>query len=292
MPSSTAPVRIAVVGHVEHVVIAPVAALPTPGEILHLDEMVWIPGGGGGTAYFQLVKSPAELHLFTALGNDDAGDRISERIHASGGIIHAVRRSLPHTRDVVLVTPDGERTILVIGEPLHPRLDDPLPWDLLGTCRAVYFTGQDPKVLRAARAAELLVVTARRATALALSGVEADVVVGSAEDPRETTSLAAHALPPKALVMTEGAKGGFIETAEGVKRFSAPSSLSTRKGAYGAGDSFTGALVWYLATGLGIHEACARAAKHGAAVLRGVSPLDNHLSLIWPDASHQSSTSA
>ena len=30
------------------------------------------------------------------------------------------RRARPHTRDVVMVTPDGERTIVVVGEPLHP----------------------------------------------------------------------------------------------------------------------------------------------------------------------------
>jgi ribokinase len=275
--------RIAVVGHVEHVVISPVPVLPGVGEIAHLGETMWIPGGGGGIAYYQLLKSPAELHLFTALGNDDAGEQVSERIHASRGIIHAVRRPLPHTRDVVLITPGGERTILVMGEPLHPQLDDPLPWDLLETCRAVYFTAQDPKGLRAARAADLLVVTSRRATALALSGVQADVVVGSAEDPRETSHLADYAIPPRALVMTEGSTGGFIETAQGGRRFSAPPSPFTRKGAYGAGDSFAGALTWYLACGLSTEHACARAGFHGAAVLGGLSPLEHQLPLEWPD---------
>lgn len=285
MPEGDAPVRIAVVGHVEHVVIAPVQRLPAAGEIVHLDDMVWLPGGGGGTAYFQLVRSPAELHLFTALGNDDAAAVVSERIHASGGHVHAVRRSLPHTRDVVLITPDGERTILVMGEPLHPELNDPLPWELLRTCRAVYFTGQDPEVLRAARAAELLVLTSRRADALARSGVRADVVVGSSLDTREASTLRDYPVPPKALVMTEGAKGGYVETADGVTRFPAPPSSGPPRGAYGAGDSFAGALTWYLAAGLAIEAACARAAEHGAAVLRGINPLEHQLPLDWPESS-------
>lgn len=285
MPDGDTLVRIAVVGHVEHVVIAPVQRLPAAGEIVHLDDMIWIPGGGGGTAYFQLVRSPAELHLFTALGNDDAAALVSERLDASRGHVHAVRRSLPHTRDVVLITPDGERTILVMGEPLHPERKDPLPWELLGTCRAVYFTGQDPEVLRAARAADLLVVTSRRADALVRSGVQADVVVGSSLDTREASTLRDYPVPPKALIMTEGAKGGYIETAAGVTRFSAPPRRGQPRGAYGAGDSFAGALTWYLASGLAIEDACARAAEHGAAVLRGINPLEHQLPLDWPEPS-------
>ena len=62
--------RLAVIGHVEHVTIAPVPALPAPGEIVHLDEPKVIAGGGGGIAFFQLARSDAEVHLFTAFGNE------------------------------------------------------------------------------------------------------------------------------------------------------------------------------------------------------------------------------
>jgi ribokinase len=69
--------------------------------------------------------------------------------------------------------PDGERTICVIGDNLHPTADDPLPWDELGECDGVYFTGGDPRTLRLARRARVLVVTARRFEVLAASGVRA-----------------------------------------------------------------------------------------------------------------------
>jgi ribokinase len=271
--------RIAVIGHVEHVTLGRVASLPGPGEIVHLDAPRWFPGGGGGVAFLQLARGPSEVHLFTACGSDEAGAQVEAAVSATGAGVHAARRAAPHTRDLVLVTPDGERTIVVVGEPLHPEAADPLPWDLLARCDAAYFTAQDPAALRAARAARLLVVTARRRAALDASGVRADVVVGSALDPREATRLGDYAVPPGALVMTEGAAGGRIETAAGETRFPAPPAPSLAGAAYGAGDSFAGALVHYLASGLPLLEACARAAPHGAAVLAGLDPRETQLPL-------------
>jgi ribokinase len=271
--------RIAVIGHVEHVVIGRAGALPGAGEIVHLDAPEMIAGGGGGIAFFQMASGPGEVHLFTALGSDDAATAVRARIEATGAQVHAARRDAPHTRDIVLITPDGERTIIVVGEPLHSRRDDPLPWDVLATCDAAYFTAQDPHVLRAARAARVLVATARRGEAIARSGVRLDVIAGSASDPREVSRRDDYAVPPDALVMTEGAAGGTIETAEGIARFAAPVVAEGIAGAYGAGDSFAAALTWYLARGLTIEAACIRAAAHGAAVLRGINPIAQQLRL-------------
>src|SRR5262245_33406260 len=178
-----APLRIGVIGHVEHITLGRVAALPRAGDIVHVQEPRVLAGGGGGIAFFQLARSAAELHLFTALGDDDGAAFVERAIAATRASIHAARRAEPHTRDVVMIGPDGERTILVIGEPLHPRADDPLPWELLGGLDAVYFTAQDPALLARARAARVLVVAARRRECLAAAGVRADAVVGSRVDP-------------------------------------------------------------------------------------------------------------
>ena len=159
---SGGPLRLAVVGHVEHVTLGRVPALPAAGGIAHLADPRWFPGGGGGVALLQLARSDAEVHVFTALGDDEAGRQVEEALASTSARVHAAHRRGPHTRDVVLVTPDGERTIVVVGEPLHPRAEDALPWELLAGCDAVYFTAQDPEALRACRAARRLVVTARR----------------------------------------------------------------------------------------------------------------------------------
>jgi ribokinase len=271
--------RIAVIGHVEHVTIARVPALPEADDIVHLDDPITIAGGGGGIAFHQVAKSDDDVHLFTAVGRDDAAVFVHGEVADTGATIHAAIRNAPHTRDLVLVTPGGRRAIFVVGEPLHPEHDDRLSWDILSSCDAAYFTGQDPETLRMARQAKLLAVTARRSRSLGESGVQADVVIGSATDPREASRLADYGVPPRMLVMTEGAAGGRIETADGTLRFDAAPSPEVIEGGYGAGDTFAGALTWYLARGLPIEQACSRAAEHGAAVLRGVNPLENQLGL-------------
>ncbi|HKE13228.1 MAG TPA: PfkB family carbohydrate kinase [Kofleriaceae bacterium] len=272
--------RIAVVGHVEHITLGRVASLPAAGAIVHMQEPRFLAGGGGGLTFYQLVRSTAEVHLFTALGDDQAGAEVEARLRATPAVLHIARRREAHTRNLVLITPDGERTIIVIGEPQHPRRDDPLPWDVLATCDAVYFTAEDPQAIVAARAARLLVITARRRPSLVDSGVRADVVIGSAADPREVSSLADYPVAPAALVLTEGKRGGTVATARGVERFAAPASAPAGGSVYGAGDSFAGALVFYMAAGLPVAEACARAGVHGAAALASIDPLESQLPLV------------
>src|SRR3954468_5233075 len=197
--------RVAVIGHVEHITLGRVPAVPRAGEIAHLEGVRSFPGGGGGIAFFQLTRSSAEVLLYTALGNDEAAAAVRHRLDRTRARGFVAERAAAHPRDVVMITPDGERTIMVIGEPLHPERADPLPWEELASCDAAYFTAQDPAALRAARAARMLVVTARRRAALLRSGVRPDVVVGSALDPRERCTL--EDFPPDrrpaALVLTE-----------------------------------------------------------------------------------------
>lgn len=271
--------RIAVIGHVEHVTLGRVPAVPRAGEIVHVEAPRWFPGGGGGVAFAQLARSDAEVHLFTALGNDEAARDVATALAATGARLHAVHRDAPHTRCVAMIDPGGERTIVVLGQPLHPRADDPLPWRLLSTCDAAYFTAEDPAALRAARSARLLVVSARRRAALAAAGVAADVVIGSAADPREASALADYPVPPRALVLTEGAAGGRIETAAGTVRFPAPPPPAAVASAYGAGDTFAAAVTYYLATGLAVARACERAGPHGAAALGALDPRESQLPL-------------
>jgi len=275
-------VRIAVVGHVEHITLGRVPWVPAAGAIVHIDEPRFLPGGGGGLAFYQLVRSSAEVHLFTALGDDEAGAEVEARLRATPAILHIARRRAAHTRDLVLITPDGERTIIVVGEPLHPVRDDALPWGVLASCDAAYFTAQDPQAIVAARSARLLAIAARRRPSLIEAGVRADLVIGSASDPREVSALADYPVAPGALVLTEGEAGGTVTSEGGVERFAAPSSAPTGGGAYGAGDSFAGALVFYMAAGLPVAAACARAAVHGAAVLTSVDPLEAQLPLDAP----------
>src|SRR6185369_5305397 len=114
--------RLAVVGHVEHVTLGRVDAAPRPGDIVHLRDARFLPGGGGGLAFLQLCKSDAELLLFTAFGADDGGRAVEAAARAAraDAQIHGARRAEPHPRVVVWVDPEGRRTVLVTVDPLQP----------------------------------------------------------------------------------------------------------------------------------------------------------------------------
>jgi ribokinase len=276
--------RIAVIGHVEHVTLGHVDGVIAPGDVVHLLEPRFVPAGGGGIAFAQLCRSDAEVHLFTAVGSDEAGRAVAariavdpERVH-----VHAAVRDVEHPRVVVVVDREGRRTIVVTRDPLQPAAGDSLPWSILGDCDAAYFTGNDPGTLRLARAARRLVVTARRSAALAAAAVAPDVVVGSVADPRENRPFDAYDPAPGALVLTDGPRPVRVVRGSQVALVDAPPAPARVVGDYGAGDSFAAALTFFLAHGAPVEDACRRAGPFGAAVLAGVDPLELQQRLVRP----------
>lgn len=267
--------RIAVVGHVEHVTLGRVEHVPEAGDIAHLERPRFLAGGGGGVAFHQLVRSNAEVHLFTALGDDDGAAEVERVLVGTGARLHLARKRGPHPRVVVMLDAHGRRTIVVTSPPLQPTADDPLAWDTLASFDAVYFTGACARSLVFARAARALVVTARRAHVVAEAAVVPDVLVGSASDPRENTSFSAYARPPRALVLTQGPGPVRVETSTGLVLADAPPPVSAVRGDYGAGDSFAAALTYFVAAGHPVVEAARRAGPFGAAVLSHESPLES-----------------
>lgn len=258
--------RVAVVGHVEWVTHAR-GTVPAAGQIAHLDDAFDEPAGGGGVTAAQVAGLGADCRLYTALGDDGFGEASGEILVGLGVTLLAARRDEPQTRALTVVDATGERTILVTGARLSPRIDDPLPWDDLARCDAVFFTGDDPRTLIAARSARHLVVTARRLAALVASAVQADVVVASATDSDEAVNPASLPVPPRAFVFTEGPRGGRIVLGDRERRFEPASPPGPIVDAYGAGDSFAGGLTVGLAHGLPLDEAVALAARCGAAAL-------------------------
>lgn len=279
-----AALRIAVVGHVEYVTLGRTDGVLKPGDIIHLRDTRFLPAGGGGLAFAQLCQSDAEVHLFTAVGHDEAARAVEERIRVTPEHVHvhAARRAVDHPRVVVLVDAEGRRTILVTAEPLQPVATDPLPWSILAGCDAVYFTGADPESLRLARAARRLIVTARRSAALRTAAVAPDVILGSVSDPRENAPLDAYDPCPGALVLTDGPRPVRIFRHGSTALVEPPPAPARVLGDYGAGDSFAGALTFFLAHGLSIEEGCHRAGPHGAAVLGGIDPIEMQTRLVAP----------
>jgi ribokinase len=260
-------VKVAVIGHVEWVEFARVEALPRPGGIVHAWQ-TWVQAGGGGAvAAVQLARLGADVSLLTALGDDELGRRAHGELAAAGIRVHASFRPEPQRRAFCHIEAHGERTITVLGDKLRPRGDDgELPWEELAAVDAAYFVSGDGAALRRARRAPVLVATARELSTLRSSGIELDALVGSGEDEGERYQPGELDPPPKLVVSTAGAPGGWAQPGGPFTAVSPPGEVVD---AYGCGDCFAAGLTFGLGRGLEPAEALVLAARCGAGALTG-----------------------
>ena len=260
--------RIAVIGHVEWVLQARLHEPLARGEIVQLHDTFEEPGGGGGVAARALPALGAETRFITALGDDAAADAAERVLVRDGCDLRVARRPHPQNRVTTVSDPDGERTILVHGPNAHPTLDDPLDWDELAGFDGVFYTGDDPRTVVAARHATVLLVTARRLASVVESRVQVDVLVGSANDRAERYDVDALPVRPRLCVWTEGAAGGRYLAEDGsTGRWDAVPPPGPVVDTYGAGDVFMAALTLALGRGLERDAALAQAARAAAAQL-------------------------
>jgi ribokinase len=260
-------VNLAVVGHVEWVEFIRVERVPKAGEIVHALETWEEAGGGGAVAAVQLAKLNGSAHLFTSLGSDEIGRRARQELEERGVTIHSTIASVPQRRAYTYVDERGERTITVLGPKLLPSGDDgSLPWEDLSRCEAVYFVSGDVAALRAARRSRVLVAAARDLGTLRLAEEEIDVLVGSAEDAGEHYEPGDLEPPPRTVVTTSGALGGWVRPGGPFRAAPLPGPVED---AYGCGDCFAAGLTYALASACSMEEAVQAGARCGAAVLTG-----------------------
>jgi ribokinase len=273
--------RYAVVGHVEWVEFLRVPHVPAAGDIVHASEAFQQAAGGGGVAAVQLRKLAGSCLFMTALGQDEIGRRACADLEERGVDVQAAwREHEAQRRAVTFVDSAGERTITVLGERLVPHAADPLPWERLESCDAVYLTGGDVDAVRAARRARVLVATSRVLDVIAESGVELDALVGSGNDPSERYRPGDLDAAPRYAVMTAGKRGGTWQSPDADPVAFATEPLPGPVGdAYGAGDSFAAGLTFALGSGMPIDEAVRLAARCGAACMTGRGAYEGQLEL-------------
>jgi ribokinase len=269
-------VRLAVVGHVEWVEFVRVEHVPAQGEIVHALETWEDPAGGGAVAAVQLAKlNGGSAALFTSLGGDDLGRRSRRRLTTMGVQIRALAAAEPQRRAMTYLDDEGERTITVLGEKLRPSGGDSrLPWDELHGADGVYFVSGDPEALHAARRARVLVAAMRDLATLREAQVQLDVLVGSGDDEGERYRAGELEPPPKAVVTTAGALGGWIQPGGPYRPAALPGPVVD---SYGCGDCFAAGLTYALAGGQTVEEAVTLGARCGAAVLTGRGPYAGQL---------------
>lgn len=271
--------KAAVVGHVEYVEFAMVERVPKPGEIVHAEPTWSEAAGGGGVASVQLAKLAHGSLFYTALGDEELGHRAKQELEEHGVQVHAEFEDKPQRRAFTFLDSNGERTITTIHERYGPSGHDDLGWDELDGADCVYFVSGDTEALRKARAARVLVATARSLTVLKEAGVELDALVHSTKDAGERYSAGQLDPEPKLVVGTSGSEGGTWTAAEGrTGSFHAAPLPGPVADAYGAGDSFAAGLTFALGSGLEVEEALELASRCGAAAITGRGAFAGQLS--------------
>jgi ribokinase len=269
---------VAVVGHVEWVEFARVERVPAPGEIVHALDAWGEPGGGGAVSVVQLAKLAGAATLFTALGDDELGYRCRDELEALGVTVETAFRPEPQRRAFVYVDELGERTITVIGDRLGPRRDDPLAWGDLAGFDAVYVTAGAPEAMQAARAARVMVGTARDLANLAAARVQLDALVASVNDPGEQYERGQLDPEPLLVARTASEQGGRWERRDGERGEWAATPLpGPVRDAYGCGDSFAAGFTYGLGAGMEVADALELGASCGAACLGGRGPYAGQL---------------
>jgi ribokinase len=275
-----APLRLAVLGHVEMVSFVEVSHLPVAGEILRARDCHECAAGGGAVVAVQLARLLGRpVPFFTALGRDAIGERAAAELTDLGLELHVAWRDQPTRRAITFVDGDGERTITVIGDRLNPGAADPLPWELFPTFDGVFVTAADAEALQLARGARCLAATPRvQLPVLEQSGVQLDALIGSGLDPSERYSPGDLSLEPAVVIATEGASGGRISPGG---RFAAPRRQRPIVDTYGAGDSFAAGVTAALSAGWSVAAAISLGCHCGAACLDGRGPYGAQLRHPW-----------
>jgi ribokinase len=247
--------------------------VPRAGEIIQGTPLVAVAAGGGGVAAVALARWGAESLFFTALGDDELGQRAAADLRTRGVTLHTTH--IPgelQRRAVTLVDAQRERTIILTGHRHVARAADPLPWSELASCSAVYITGGDVDAVRAARAAPVVVSTARILPLLRQSGIQLDALVGSDDDPVEMYADGDLPVRPRLVVRTQGGRGGTFQLAGGARQAYEPVPTPVTGDTYGAGDTFAAALTYALGETRPPADAIGFAAARAAEVLAFIGP--------------------
>ena len=134
----------------------------------------------------------------------------------------------------------------------------------LASFAGVYFVSGDVAALRAARRARVLVATARELETLRSASLPLDGLVTSGRDEGERYRRGDLDPPPRLVVTTAGALGGWSQPGGPFEAVAPPGPVQD---AYGCGDWFAAGLTFALAAGQSPGEAVGCAARSGAAAL-------------------------
>ncbi|MDG5804732.1 ribokinase [Streptomyces ossamyceticus] len=274
-----------VVGSANADLVIGVERRPGAGETVLGSDLAVHPGGKGANQAVAAARLGARTALLARVGDDGNGRLLLDSLREAGvGTAGVLVGGAPTGVALITVDPSGDNSIVVSPgangrlTPEDVRAADPL----LRRSRVVSAQLEIPLetvvevvrrlpegtrfVLNPSPPRELPGEVLAACDPLIVNEHEARVIAGGelAGSP-EDWARALLVLGPRSVVVTLGAEGALIATAEGTARVAAVKveAVDTT----GAGDAFTAALAWKLGAGEESAEAAAYAARVGAAAV-------------------------
>jgi ribokinase len=252
---------VVVVGSLHYDIMVRAPYLPRAGETLIGEAWWWKPGGKGGNQAMAAARHGAEVAMIGCLGEDGFGQKLRERLAASGvGLEHITAVAQGSGMSVALEQADGDYAAVVVSG-ANRQLDEARvaeAADAIAACGVLLVQNEvaestSATAARMAREAGATVIhnaaPARDAgllgglvDILVVNGVEAEQLGADPVADLASAARAAAALRtvcPR-VVVTAGGAGVAAATAEGTVQL--PPHHVAEPQTHGAGDVFVGAL--------------------------------------------------
>ncbi|MFI7122503.1 ribokinase [Amycolatopsis sp. NPDC049868] len=264
--------QVLVIGSANADLVVPVDRRPGGGETVLGGDTILSPGGKGANTAVAAARLGADVALLGAVGDDPYGELLKRSLAESGVDTGSLRTSeRPTGIAYITVTPDGENSILVspgANSALRPEdvdldgaeivvLSLEIPLETVEHAVAKAVEHHVKTLLNLSPAAELSAKTLQGLDVLLVNEHEAAFLLGGEADFPKLLDLG-----PKAAVVTLGAKGAAVVTADGVTEV--PSPKVEAVDTTGAGDAFAGALATSLAKGEELADAARKAVRVAA----------------------------
>ena len=279
--------KVAVVGSANADLVLDIDHRPAPGETILGSDVVVTPGGKGANQAVAAGRLGGDVTFVGCLGEDGNGGILRASLTDAGVDLSGLRTvDAPTGIAVIMVTPDGENSIIVApgaNRHLTPRmLDEHEQWRAadvvvlqleipVESVTKVATEAPGRVVLNTAPAAELPAEVLALADPLVANESEAHFLLGDQHGDGVELAERLLGLGSRSVVLTLGSAGSVVvERGAGgeLRTEVVPARRVTAVDTTGAGDSFVGAMAMRLSEGEGL-TAAVRLATSVAAIAVG-----------------------
>lgn len=268
---------VVVVGSVNQDYLVRVPRRPDAGETVTGAELTISGGGKGANQAVAAARRAVPTALVARVGADPSGESAVAELAAAGVDTRWIRPTPGAATGsaFITVTPDGENQIIVASG-ANARLDDrdvAAAYPALAAARVVLFQLEIPPaavvagvqtvpagtkvVLNAAPAVPVPAAVMARVDVLVVNQHEAAALLTNPPTAPAASATALRGLGPGTVIVTLGAGGAVVATADGA--WTEPAPPREVLDSTGAGDVFTGALAAGLARAVPLRRAVAEA---------------------------------